>query len=289
MTANTVSHRLSHLSGPGERRNIHQSLGPKIGEGATSDVHAWAPGQVIKLYKDGIPRRLSAHEARVTRAVHAASGLAPEVFDEVTAEDRAGIVMEQLDGPTLIQAVKNDQLSYAQTGAILAGALHAVHAAPPPLGLMRLQEYLEISLQRTREALPDHVAAGLLSLINHLSPGDGLCHGDPNPGNVILTANGAKMIDWIAALRAPPAFDLASAHVMLTELAPHVSDDPERPRAVHAAMHAAYAGLSGVSPDALAASAAPYLPLVRALTVLSGAVPAQRMRLVQQLETDFPA
>ena len=29
------------------------SLGEKIGEGAYADVHAWAPGQVLKLFKAG--------------------------------------------------------------------------------------------------------------------------------------------------------------------------------------------------------------------------------------------
>ena len=27
------------------------SLGEKIGEGVFADVHAWAPGQVVKLFK----------------------------------------------------------------------------------------------------------------------------------------------------------------------------------------------------------------------------------------------
>jgi hypothetical protein len=47
------------------------SLGEKIGEGASADVHAWAPGQVVKLFKSGVPRRLGRHEARVTRTVFA--------------------------------------------------------------------------------------------------------------------------------------------------------------------------------------------------------------------------
>ena len=57
------------------------SLGEKIGEGAYADVHAWAPGQVVKLFKSGVPRRLSWWEARMTRAVFAAGGPALEVFD----------------------------------------------------------------------------------------------------------------------------------------------------------------------------------------------------------------
>ena len=29
------------------------SLGEKIGEGCSADIHAWAPGQVVKLFKPG--------------------------------------------------------------------------------------------------------------------------------------------------------------------------------------------------------------------------------------------
>ena len=36
-------------------RAVQGSLGEKIGEGAYSDVHAWAPGQVVKLFKAGFP------------------------------------------------------------------------------------------------------------------------------------------------------------------------------------------------------------------------------------------
>ena len=39
----------------------------------------------------------------MTRAVFAAGGPAPEVFDEVTLEGRFGIVLQRLDGPTLLQ------------------------------------------------------------------------------------------------------------------------------------------------------------------------------------------
>ena len=49
-------------------------LGEKIGEGATADIHAWAPGQVLKLFKAGVPQQFSWHEARMTRAVFAAGG-----------------------------------------------------------------------------------------------------------------------------------------------------------------------------------------------------------------------
>ena len=60
-----------------------ESLGEKIGEGVFAEVHAWAPGQVVKLSKPGMPPSVLQHEARMTRAVFAAGGPAPEVLGEV--------------------------------------------------------------------------------------------------------------------------------------------------------------------------------------------------------------
>lgn len=96
------------------------SLGEKIGEGASADVHAWAPGQVVKLFKSGVPRRLSWHEAHMTRAVFVAGAPAPELLGVVTLEGRFGIVLSRLDGPTLLQLLRTGAMTRGQGGAILA-------------------------------------------------------------------------------------------------------------------------------------------------------------------------
>ena len=103
------------------------SLGEKIGEGAYSDVHAWAPGQVVKLFKPSFPQLHSWWEARMVRAAFAAGAPAPEVFDEVTLEGRFGVVMQRLDGPTLLQLSRSGAMTREQTGAILATLAMSVH------------------------------------------------------------------------------------------------------------------------------------------------------------------
>ena len=92
------------------------SLGEKIGEGGSADIHAWAPGQVVKLFKPARGRqRLSRHEAQMTRA-----GLpVPEVFDEVTLEGRFGIVLSRLDGPTLLQLLRPRAMTPEQRHRVL--------------------------------------------------------------------------------------------------------------------------------------------------------------------------
>lgn len=258
------------------------NLEEKIGEGAFADVHVWAPGQVLKLFKAGVPRRFGRHEARMTRAVFAAGAPAPEVFGEVTVEGRFGIVLTRLDGPTLLQLSRSGALTFEQTGTILAAACMSVHKTPPPPDVPSLREWIDGSLQFHGERLPEHVATGIRALMERLPPGDSLCHCDLHPGNVIMTADGPKIIDWDGAVRAPAALDLASCHVSLSEHAPEIVDNPARPRAVNAAMQSGYARLSGTSPAALTAAMEPYLPVAR-LHLLAGVAPAQRERLVQRI------
>jgi aminoglycoside phosphotransferase (APT) family kinase protein len=263
------------------------SLGEKIGEGASADVHAWAPGQVVKLFKPVVPLRLGRHEARVTRAVFAAGAPAPEVLDEVTLEGRFGIVLPRLDGPTLLQHYRSGAITFEQAGAILASFAISVHRTPPPPKVLRLRDWVDAWLRAGGGTLPKHIDTGVRVLIERLSPGDELCHGDLHPGNVIMT--GPRLIDWTGTVRAPAAYDLGFSHVLLTEIAPEVADDPERPRAVNAAMQSEYARLTGLSPAALTAAIEPYLPIVRVFLVPGGTVAALRERLLQRVEAALRA
>ena len=258
------------------------SLGEKIGEGAFADVHAWAPGQVVKLFKTGVPRRFGRHEAQMIRAVFAAGAPAPEVFGEVTVAGRFGIVLTRLDGPTLLQLSRDGALTFEQTGAILAAACLSIHKTPPPPDVPSLRDGMDGTLRLLGGILPRHIGAGILSLIERLPPGDGLCHYDLHPGNVIMTAEGPSIIDWDGAVRAPAALDLACCHVGLSEHAPEIADNPQRPRAVNAALQSEYARLTGMSPAALTAAMAPYLPIAR-VHLLAGVAPAQRERLIQRI------
>lgn len=263
------------------------SLGEKIGGGVFADVHAWAPGQVVKLFKAGAARWECRREARMTRAVFAAGGPAPEVFGEVTLEGRFGFVLSRFDGPTLLQLSRSGATSFEQTGAILASLYLSVHNTPLPPDTPFLRDVMKGWMHFSSDIVPDHIAAGILALIERLRPEDGLCHADLHPDNVIMTAGGPRIIDWAAAVRGPAAFDLARCHVMLSEVAPEVSDNPQRPRAVNAAAQSEYARLAGISPAELTASAKPYLPIARMYTLLSRALPALQEQQIRRIEASL--
>lgn len=266
------------------------SLGEKIGEGTVSDVHAWAPGKVVKLFKAGFPRRLANWEARMTRAAHASALPAPEVFDEVAVGPLVGIVLTHLEGPTLRQLSRPLALTSEQVGVILAGLAIAVHRSPPPAQLLSLQEHTAALLRRSGEKLPAHIASAVNTLLDRLPEGDGFCHGDLHSGNVIMSPDGPKLIDWTGAIRAPAAYDLATSHVLLSEFIHPSVIDPERLRGVDAAFQAEYAQLKGSTPAELAAAVEAYMPIVCVNALLGGAwTGALRERMIERIEAALRA
>ena len=131
--------------------------------------------------------------------------------------------------------------------------------------------------------MPQHIATGILTLITRLPPGDGLCHCDLHPGNVIMTADGPRLVDWVGLVRAPAALDLAVSRFQ-SEIVAEFADDPDRPRAVNAAMQSEYARLAGMSQAALTAAMEPFVPIVCVFALLGDAWPAKREWLIQRVE-----
>ena len=260
------------------------SLGEKVGEGAYSEAYAWAPGQVVKLFKPGVPRGMPRFEARMIRAVLAAGVPVPEVFGELTLDGRFGIVLQRLDGPTLLQLSRTGAVTFEQAGAIVAALAMSLHKTSPPPEVLSMREYMESELRHDDGKVPKHIATDILALIDRLPTGDGLCHCDLSPGNVIMTAEGPKLVDWSGARRGPAALELAFLHVILSELAPEIADNPERPRSTNAAAQSEYARLAGMSLAELTAAMQPYLPIVRTFVVLGNVVPSLRERLIQRIE-----
>jgi len=91
-----------------------------------------------------------------------------------------------------------------------------------------------------------------------------------------MTAECPKLVDWAGAKRGPAVLELGFLHVVLSELAPEIVDNPERPRATNAAAQSEYARLTGISPAELTAAMKPYVPIVRTFVVHGDVMPSLR-------------
>jgi aminoglycoside phosphotransferase (APT) family kinase protein len=155
-----------------------QPMGPKVAEGRDSEIFDHGPGKVLRVARDG---RSLVGEADVMRYVRSQGYPCPEVYD---AGD-GYLVMERLEGSTMMDVVGKPPFPLRRCGRLLADLHEQLHriAAPPGIRVAPL-------------------------------PGDRLVHRDLHPMNVMMTPHGPMVIDWANASAGDPAFDVADTWVL---------------------------------------------------------------------------
>ena len=155
-----------------------QPIGPKLAEGRDSEIYEHGHDKVLRVARDG--RSLVA-EAEIMRYVRSHDYPCPEVYD---AGD-GYLVMERLEGPTMMEAVGKPPFPLRRSGRLLA----------------------ELHEQLHRIAAPPGIRSAPL-------PGDRLVHLDLHPLNVMMTSDGPMVIDWANASAGDPAVDVADTWVV---------------------------------------------------------------------------
>jgi Ser/Thr protein kinase RdoA (MazF antagonist) len=197
-----------------ERYAVLMEHGVLLASGRDADVYALDEGRVLRRYRSGGD---VAAEAAVMAHV-AALGFPVPAVHEASGPD---LVLERLDGPTLLHALVAGEVDEGVAGRCLAGLHSRLHALPPRLGG---------------------------------SPRASVLHLDLHPDNVLLTSRGPVVIDWRNATDGPAELDVALSALILAQVV--VDDDhPLAGRAgavLEAFLAGAGAGLLSSLDDAVA-------------------------------------
>jgi len=156
--------------------------GHLLASGRDSDIFDYGTGLVLRRARSG---RSLEREAKVMRYVVEHGYPAPRV-QELSA-DGASLVMERIEGPTMVAALSRSPWTLRRHAAHLAALHHRLHAISAPA-------WLEPFL------------------------GDGACiiHRDLHPLNVIMSARGPVLIDWANAARGAAPIDVALTWLLMT-------------------------------------------------------------------------
>jgi aminoglycoside phosphotransferase (APT) family kinase protein len=157
-----------------------EPLGRPLAAGRNANVYDLGGGRILRRYHDR--SRSAEGEAKVISWAGAHGVPVPEVFD-VAGPD---IVMEKVDGPTMLADLARHPWRLFHHAAILARLHQKVHAAP-----------------------------GLDGLRAPFGDGGVLCHLDLHPDNVLLSERGPVVIDWEGAGCGPAEVDLAICWVVV--------------------------------------------------------------------------
>ncbi len=187
-------------------------MGPLIAEGRAAEVFAWGTSEVLKLARDSGPTTWVDREAQVAGAVADAGIPAPRVVDIVTVGDRRGIVMERVEGPTMMTLLTSKPWLVLKLSRILAELQSQFHQRRVP-SLPPLNERLRERITSTEHLTADMKAVALAAMKKQ-PHGGAVCHGDFHPDNVIMSDRGPMIIDWNDACAGNPLADVARTSLL---------------------------------------------------------------------------
>jgi aminoglycoside phosphotransferase (APT) family kinase protein len=157
--------------------------GPLLASGRDADIFEYGPKLVLRRSRSG---RSLFPEARLMEYLRARGYPVPAV-DEVS-EDGADLVMERIEGVSMVEEIGRAPWTVLRQAGVLAG-LH--------LDLHDL-------------VAPDFVAAA------PIGRGDRVLHLDLHPLNVIVGPKGPVVIDWARACAGDPDADVAVAWALMS-------------------------------------------------------------------------
>lgn len=190
----------------------------RVAEGRTAELFAWGARHVLKLFRPDWSVEVAEHEAALARTVHATGLATPAVVDVVVEDGRAGIIYERADGPTMLQMMLASPSEALDSARLLAELHVAMHNRSGP-GLPPLRQRLRRKIEHA-PPLPGDWKTAILARLDRLPDGDAICHGDFHPDNVVMTAGGPIIIDWIDAAQGQPLADVSRTLLLAGHGAP---------------------------------------------------------------------
>lgn len=186
---------------------------PLIGRGNTAEIFLYETGIVLKLFRSSFPENGVIKEWRVTRSVQAVYEGMPKALRLVKCGERRGILYELAEGQDLLKRILSNPFLLLTTGRKLA-KLHAEIHAKEIDGILTVKEKLRQEIGWANDLSEDEkrkITDRLLSL-PHRSR---LCHFDFHPGNVMVSKDRIRVLDWLTACAGDPAADIARTYLLL--------------------------------------------------------------------------
>jgi aminoglycoside phosphotransferase (APT) family kinase protein len=157
--------------------------GPLLAAGRDSDIFEYGTGLVLRRSRE---RRSMEREARTMTYLRDQGYPVPAI--EALSEDGTDLVMERIEGSTMVEAIGAAPWTVRRQARLLAELHVQLHEIAPP------------------DFLPPSPVGG---------PGNRVIHLDLHPLNVIIGPTGAVVIDWTNASLGDPLVDVGLAWVLM--------------------------------------------------------------------------
>ncbi|QJC53913.1 aminoglycoside phosphotransferase family protein [Paenibacillus albicereus] len=195
---------------------MEHAPGPVAAQGRTAQICSYGDDQVLKWFKESIPRLAAEQELAASRVAASAGLPVPKAYFLAEWQGRPAIAFERIAGSTMLAVLYRQPWRIVACGARMARLHIDIHrtGAGPDSGMPCLIDSLKRRIQAAPLLAESEKEAAIAALLK-LPAGRQLLHGDFHPGNVILGGGKAWVVDWMTAVSGHPAADAARTVLLL--------------------------------------------------------------------------
>lgn len=186
-----------------------------LARGGQADIYEIDAGRILRVLRSPDPEDFDMLMGeRALMAELCGRGLdVPEVFEDTQAGGNPAVVMQRVQGPSMLQRIAGNPLRMRGEAKTLARLHCEFLRCPAPERLMEIKERADILMDRSIH-LDDGDRAFIRSLLAELPQGNALLHGDFHPGNILTQAGKYYVIDWFGAAMGDPLSDIAHTYLL---------------------------------------------------------------------------
>ena len=195
--------------------------GKRIGLGRSSEVYEYGADKILKLYLKEHPYDIVKWEYDKLSDAKNHNVPVPAVYELIEYNGRFGIVMERIYGESLwgimtehiVKMGGENRISNGVSDLITdsikrtAHALYSVHSVKADL--MDSSHAIYTRAVHYNKHITDNEKRTVLNILDSLPKSTAVCHGDPNPGNILISVDKTAFIDWMFVGTGNPMYDIA--------------------------------------------------------------------------------
>lgn len=196
-------------------------LGNLVGIGGSAEVYEYGEGKVLKLFHQGTNEEVVKQEFNSSLMVWESGLPAARPYEWLWVEGRYGIIFEKISGFTVsdwfTQLFTSSTPIEDESNHVLrriARLLYRIHHHQAPHIVTRQTSHLK-GIIHWISCLTDDEKETICDYMDRLPVKEQLCHGDINPGNIVIQEDGERMLDWRYVSKGDPAADIAEFSIML--------------------------------------------------------------------------
>lgn len=183
-------------------------------QGGQAEIYELDKDKVIRVLRNTEDEEFLKVEMSIMKSLKEKGKAVPKVYEYLKIEGRPSLIMEKLNGDTMLAEMKKNPLHILNKSQKLA-ELHIETAdSAEGLGMLSINDRAAYLIPKA-EMLDHELKEFVLDILAELPRGNDICHGDFHPGNIIIANGQYYVIDWSGATSGEKLSDIAHTYLLL--------------------------------------------------------------------------